>query len=305
MFFALARELARGEVLAHQGKGAPFLSPMLLCLSPILFATPLTFSWLFFLSPWGFSCQSPASFFILSCSLSRKWSVWWADWVIPGEGVWWCQISHCLAPGAKGTKEEEIEAVNEPQLHKSLGTARWDSSEHYFAVAGSYILSQFPLVKDHWPLGWQPTLQVCGYWQGRDGDNLQHISQMSHLGHQAQTLSPPFAQGLLFIHFQACGVASLPWQAWGAGWHPRGGVRQGQRGLCAVWQLTGMSTPSSFPKTSPWCCLTQCPLPARSAPVPHHMPASLLPCSWEKNWENWNEHNNYFKNFVSIFFKCL
>lgn len=70
--FALGRELARGKVLACQGRGASFLSPVLLCLSPILFATPLTFSWLFFLSPWGLSCQSPASVFILSCSLSRK-----------------------------------------------------------------------------------------------------------------------------------------------------------------------------------------------------------------------------------------
>lgn len=47
--------------------------------------------------------------------------------VFPCEGVWWYQISHCLAPGAqrlKGKKEEEIAAVNEPQLHKSVCTAR-------------------------------------------------------------------------------------------------------------------------------------------------------------------------------------
>lgn len=47
--------------------------------------------------------------------------------VSPGEGVWWCQISHRLAPGAKGLKgkkEEEIVAVNEPQLHESVSTAR-------------------------------------------------------------------------------------------------------------------------------------------------------------------------------------
>lgn len=46
--------------------------------------------------------------------------------VSPCEGFWWCQISHCLALGAKGLKgkKEGIAAVNESQLHESVCTAR-------------------------------------------------------------------------------------------------------------------------------------------------------------------------------------
>lgn len=83
--------------------------------------------------------------------------------VSPCERVWWCHISHCLAPGAKGLKgknEEEIGAVNEPQLHKSAQQGETNLNKCYYsAVAASYILSCFSLVKDQWLLGWQPTLQ--------------------------------------------------------------------------------------------------------------------------------------------------
>lgn len=91
-------------------------------------------------------------------------------------------------------------------------------------------------------------LQVCGYWQGRGEDNLQQISQMSCLEHRVQTSHLTFPNSLTSrpVEWPPC-----PDRNQGAGWHLRGAVRQGNRGLCAVWQFTSMSTPSSLPKTSP------------------------------------------------------
>lgn len=163
-------------------------------------------------------------------------------------------------------------------------------------------------MKDHWPSGWQPTLQVSGYWQGRDEDNLQQTSQMSRLGHQAQTLTSP--KGCSSLTCRPVEWPPCPDRLEGAGWHPRGGVRQGQRGLCAVWQLTSLSTPSSFTKTrhspqhSPFAA-DPVPFPCHECPVCQASPLTCQPCccfTAGTRTENWNKDNNYFKNSVSIFF---
>lgn len=152
-----------------------------------------------------------------------------------------------------------MEAVNEPELRGPVGTARWDSSVHYFAVAASYILSQFPLVKDHWPSGWQPTLQVCGSWQARGEENFQQISQL-------QTLWPHFPQRAVVHSLPGCGVASLPCQAGGAGWQPRGGwgKARGGSGQCDSSQARPHHFPSQNKPQSPArsCCWPRAhPLP--------------------------------------------
>ena len=101
--FPLGRELACGKVLACRGRGSHFLSPVLFCLSPILFAAPLTFS--LFLGPWVFFLSVPRQLFypFLLSKQKMKRLVRWLGFPLV-RGLWWCQISHCLAPGAKRLK---------------------------------------------------------------------------------------------------------------------------------------------------------------------------------------------------------
>lgn len=104
--FTLGRELEYGKTLVLRGRVSHFLSPVLLCVSPIPFATPFTLSLLLFLSPWGFSCQSPSSFFILE-SLSRKWNAWWDGWGFPLWGVLVVPDLTLPGSGSQGTEGEK------------------------------------------------------------------------------------------------------------------------------------------------------------------------------------------------------
>lgn len=147
-------------------------------------------------------------------------------------------------------------------------------------------------------------LQVCGYWQGRGEDNLQQISQMSCLEHRVQTSHLTFPK---FINFQACGVASLPWQAPGGWLAPqRGSEAREQRALCSVTVYKHVHTqlPPQNKSQSParsQCCLSQCPFSL--AGCARYLPITCQPYCWEKNGDTWNKESNYSNNFVSIF--CL